>query len=107
MKAIGLYRYLPIEDPQSLLDLEIETPVPDAHQLLVRVKAIAVNPVDVKTRASKAQTETTPCILGWDVAGIVEALGPNCTLFAPGDAVYYAGDWLHPGAYSELHLVDV
>ncbi|MBV9691359.1 MAG: zinc-binding alcohol dehydrogenase family protein, partial [Ktedonobacteraceae bacterium] len=63
MKAIGLYRYLPIEDPQSLIDLEIETPVPDAHQLLVRVKAIAVNPVDVKTRASEAQAETTPCIL--------------------------------------------
>jgi NADPH2:quinone reductase len=60
MKAIGLYHYLPIEDPQSLIDLEIETPVPDAHQLLVRVKAIAVNPVDVKTRAQKAQAETIP-----------------------------------------------
>jgi NADPH2:quinone reductase len=106
MKAIGLYRYLPIEDPQSLIDLEIETPVPGAHQLLVRVKAIAVNPVDVKTRAPKAQNETIPRILGWDVAGVVEAVGPDCTLFKPGDAVYYAGDWLHPGAYSEFHLVD-
>jgi zinc-binding alcohol dehydrogenase family protein len=106
MKAIGLYRYLPIEDPESLLDLEIETPVPGAHQLLVRVKAVSVNPVDIKTRAPKDQIETTPRILGWDVAGIVEASGPNCHLFEPGDTVYYAGDWLHPGANSEFHLVD-
>jgi NADPH:quinone reductase len=106
MKAIGLYRYLPIEDPESLIDIEIETPAPRVHQLLVRVKAISVNPVDVKTRGRKAQVESTPRILGWDVAGIVEAVGPDCTLFRPGDAIYYAGDWLHPGAYSELHLVD-
>ncbi len=106
MKAIGLYHYLPIEDPQSLIDLEIATPVPAAHQLLVQVKAIAVNPVDIKTRGQKAQAETTPRILGWDVAGVVAAVGPDCTLFKPGDAVYYAGDWLHPGAYSELHLVN-
>ncbi len=106
MRAIGLYSYLPIEDPQRLIDLEIATPVPDARQLLVQVKAIAVNPVDVKVRALKAQTETTPRILGWDVAGIVEAVGPDCTLFKPGDAVYYAGDWIHPGANSEFHLVD-
>ena len=106
MKAIGLYRYLPIKDPDSLLDVEIETPVPGAHQLLVRVKAVSVNPVDIKTRAPKDQIETTPRILGWDVAGIVESVGPNCHLFEPGDAVYYAGDWLHPGANSEFHLVD-
>ncbi len=106
MKAIGLYHYLPIEHPQSLIDLEIETPVPNARELLVRVKAVAVNPVDVKVRAPKAQIETTPRILGWDVAGIVEAVGPGCSLFAPGDAVYYAGDWLHPGANSQFHLVD-
>lgn len=106
MKAIGLYRYLPIEDPNSLLDVEIETPAPRAHQLLVRVKAISVNPVDIKTRAPKADIETIPRILGWDVAGIVEAVGPDCHLFEPGDAVYYAGDWLHPGANSEFHLVD-
>jgi zinc-binding alcohol dehydrogenase family protein len=72
----------------------------------VRVKAVSVNPVDIKTRAPKDQIETTPRILGWDVAGIVEAVGPDCHLFEPGDAVYYAGDWLHPGANSEFHLVD-
>lgn len=106
MKAIGLYHYLPIEDPQSLIDIEIKAPVPNARELLVQVKAISINPVDVKTRAPKAQIETTPRILGWDVAGVVKAVGPDCTLFKPGDAVYYAGDWIHPGAYSELHLVD-
>lgn len=106
MKAIGLYNYLPIEDPQSLVDVEIETPVPGPHELLVQVRAVAVNPVDVKTRGRRQPGETTPRILGWDVAGIVEAVGPDCVLFKPGDAVYYAGDWTHPGANSEFHVVD-
>lgn len=106
MKAIGLYRYLPIEDPDSLIDLELDRPVPNGRDLLVRVQAISVNPVDVKVRAPKAQTETTPRILGWDVAGVVEEVGPDCTLFKPGDEVYYAGSINRPGGNSELHLVD-
>jgi NADPH2:quinone reductase len=106
MKAIGLYQSLPIEDPQSLIDVELETPVSGAHDLLVQVKAVAVNPVDVKARASVAHTETTLRILGWDVAGIVAAVGSECHLFKPGDAVYYAGQWTRPGANSQFHLVD-
>jgi zinc-binding alcohol dehydrogenase family protein len=106
MKAIGLYRYLPIEDPESLIDLELDRPVASGRDLLVRVKAISVNPVDVKVRAPKAQTETTPRILGWDVAGVVEEVGQDCTLFKPGDEVYYAGSVTSPGGNSELHLVD-
>ncbi|HLZ62367.1 MAG TPA: zinc-binding alcohol dehydrogenase family protein [Ktedonosporobacter sp.] len=106
MKAIGLYRYLPIDEPESLIDLEVEKPAPTGHDLLVNVKAISVNPVDVKRRAPKAQTEKMARILGWDAAGVVEAVGPECTLFKPGDAVYYAGDITRPGSNSEYHLVD-
>ncbi|GHO82038.1 zinc-binding alcohol dehydrogenase family protein [Dictyobacter formicarum] len=106
MKAIGLYRYLPINDPESLIDLEIDTPTPTGHDLLVRVQAISVNPVDTKIRAPKPQQEQSPKILGWDVAGIVEQTGPECQLFKPGDEVYYAGSVARPGGNSQLHLVE-
>lgn len=106
MKAIGLYRYLPIEDPQSLIDIEVAMPVPGPRDLLVQVKAVSVNPVDTKVRSPKSQIETTPRILGWDVAGIVTSVGSDCTLFKRGDAVYYAGAITRPGANSEFHLVD-
>lgn len=106
MKAIGLYRYLPIEDTESLVDIEIAKPTPTGRDLLVKVEAISVNPVDVKVRAPKEQVETAPRILGWDVAGVVEQVGPDCTLFKPGDEVYYAGSIARPGGDSEFHLVD-
>lgn len=106
MKAIGLYRYLPIEDEQSLLDIEVDQSAPEGHDLLVRVKAISVNPVDVKVRSPKKQEEKTPRILGWDAAGIVEQVGADCTLFKPGDKVYYAGSIARPGSNSEFQLVD-
>jgi len=97
MKAIGLYRYLPSSDSESLLDLEMERPTPQGRDLLVEVKAISVNPVDTKVRAPKARVEESPRILGWDVAGIVTQTGPDCTLFQPGDEVYYAGSITRPG----------
>ena len=106
MKAVGLHRYLPVEHPESLLDLEVPAPVASGHDILIDVKAIAVNPVDYKMRAPKDQVETTPRILGWDVAGVVRGTGPDVTLFKPGDAVYYAGARMRPGGNSEQHLVD-
>ncbi|MBB3128565.1 zinc-binding alcohol dehydrogenase family protein [Paenibacillus rhizosphaerae] len=106
MKAVGLHRYLPIENPESLLDLKIEKPVATGRDLLVRVKAVAVNPVDYRVRSPKEQVEENPKVLGWDVAGIVEEVGPDCTLFRPGDEVYYAGDITRQGGNSEFHLVD-
>jgi NADPH:quinone reductase-like Zn-dependent oxidoreductase len=60
MKAIGLYRYLPIDHPESLLDLELETPVAAGRDLLVEVKAISVNPVDYKRKAPRDAVETAP-----------------------------------------------
>ena len=106
MKAVGLYKYLPTDHPESLLDLDIETPVAAGHDLLIEVKAISVNPVDYKRKAPKELVETTPKILGWDAAGVVKAAGSEATLFKPGDAVYYAGSVIRQGANCEFHLVD-
>jgi NADPH:quinone reductase len=106
MKAVGLIRYLPINDPDSLQEFELPRPVPDQRDLLVRVEAVSVNPVDVKVRAPKPGVEARSKILGWDAAGIVEAVGPGVTLFKQGDEVYYAGSIVRPGTNSEYHLVD-
>jgi zinc-binding alcohol dehydrogenase family protein len=106
MKAVGFYQYLPIDHPESLLDVEVEAPQPAARDLLVQVQAISVNPVDTKRRAAGTRPDTELKILGWDAAGIVSAVGPQAKLFKPGDKVYYAGSNQRPGANSQLHLVD-
>ena len=106
MKAVGLYQYLPIENEQSLVDVQIEQPQPTEKDLLVHVQAIAVNPVDYKVRAPKDDVETTPRILGWDTAGEVMAVGSEVKHFSVGDQVFYAGDITRPGSNSEYHLVD-
>lgn len=106
MKAVALTRYLPIDNPESLVDVDLPKPQPAGQDLLVRVKAIAVNPVDTKVRAPKDTVEPTPRVLGWDAAGVVEEVGPDVTLFQPGDKVFYAGDITRPGTNSEWHLID-
>ena len=110
MKAVGLYKHLPIEDPQSLLDLDIQQPKnPTGHDLLVAIKAISVNPLDTKVRRGTIpppENENIPRILGWDAAGEVIAVGSDCTLFDKGDAVYYAGSITRPGTNCEFQLVD-
>ena len=106
MKAVALTRYLPIDDPQSLVDVELDAPVATGRDLLVRVEAVSVNPVDAKVRAPKPQVEAQPRVLGYDAAGVVEAVGPEATLFKPGDAVYYAGDVTRPGSNAQFQLVD-
>ncbi len=106
MKAVALTRYLPIDDPESLVDVDLPAPTPGDHDLLVRVEAVSVNPVDTKVRAPKAQVEAQPKVLGYDAAGVVEAVGSAVTLFKPGDSVYYAGDITRSGTNAQLHLVD-
>ncbi|MET0892431.1 MAG: zinc-binding alcohol dehydrogenase family protein [Pseudoxanthomonas sp.] len=106
MKAVALTRYLPIDDPQSLQDVELPRPVAGGSDLLVRVEAISVNPVDTKIRSPKPQVEAQPKVLGYDAAGVVEAVGENVTLFQPGDEVYYAGDVTRSGTNAQFHLVD-
>lgn len=106
MKAVGFTHYLPIEDPNSFLDLDLEIPVPLDEDILVEVKAISVNPVDTKVRAPKDIVEETPRIIGYDASGIVKAVGSDVTLFKEGDEVYYAGDISRSGTNQEFHLVD-
>lgn len=106
MKAVGHYRYLPIQDPESLVDLELPKPSPTGRDLLVKIEAVSVNPVDAKVRAPKERALQSPAVLGYDAAGTVEAVGPEVRDFKPGDNVYYAGDITRPGTNSEYHLVD-
>lgn len=106
MKAVALTHYLPVEDPRSFLDVDLPKPDPVGRDIVVAVKAVSVNPVDTKVRAPKDQVEETPRVLGWDAAGIVEAVGDEVTLFKPGDEVYYAGDITRAGSNSEFQLVD-
>ena len=106
MKAIAYQNPLPITDPLSLQDVDLPEPQPGARDLLVQVGAIAVNPVDTKMRMRSSPAAGQWAVLGWDAAGTVRAVGPQVSLFKPGDRVWYAGAIHRPGANSELHLVD-
>ncbi|WNV80606.1 zinc-binding alcohol dehydrogenase family protein [Bacillus atrophaeus] len=106
MKAVGLHRYLPIDEPDSLIEEEIEKPVPKGRDLLVKIAAVSVNPVDAKIRSPKAGKEDELKILGWDACGTVVQTGENCEWFQEGDEVYYAGDVNRQGSNSEYQLVD-
>ena len=107
MKAVALTRYLPIDDPESLLDVDLPDPAaPQGHDLLVQVEAISVNPVDTKVRAPKPNVEAQPRVLGYDAAGTVTAIGEAVTRFKVGDRVYYAGDITRPGSNAQFQLVD-
>lgn len=106
MKAVALTRYLPIDDPASLVDVELPVPEPGEHDLRVRVEAVSVNPVDTKVRSPRPQVEAQPKVLGYDAAGVVDAVGAAVAGFRPGDRVYYAGDVTRPGSNAEFQLVD-
>ncbi|NVM79268.1 zinc-binding alcohol dehydrogenase family protein [Duganella sp. SG902] len=106
MKAIAYRQSLPIEHADSLIDIELPTPQATGRDLLVEVRAISVNPVDTKIRRNVAPAEGQAKVIGWDAAGVVRAVGPDVTLFKPGDEVWYAGDLTRAGTNSELHLVD-
>jgi zinc-binding alcohol dehydrogenase family protein len=106
MKAIGYRQSLPVDQPNALEDLELPAPQPGPRDLLVRVKAVSVNPVDAKVRRNRAPKPGQPEVLGWDAVGVVEGLGADVTGFEVGDRVFYAGSITRPGANSELHVVD-
>ncbi len=106
MKAIGVYQYLPTDAPDCFAEVELDKPNPTGKDLLVRVKAVSVNPVDCKVRSSVKQIQDSPRILGWDAAGVVEQIGEDVSLFQVGDEVFYAGSIRRPGSNSEYQLVD-
>jgi NADPH2:quinone reductase len=106
MKAVGYKKSLPIEAADALIDFEAAKPVPAGRDISVAVKAISANPVDFKVRKRAAPPEGETKILGYDAAGVVDAVGPDVTLFKPGDEVFYAGSIQRQGTNSEYHLVD-
>jgi len=106
MKAVALTRYLPIDDPASLVDVDLPMPEPGEHDLLVRVEAVSVNPVDTKVRSPKPQVEAQPKVLGYDAAGVIESVGMKVEGFRVGDHVYYAGDITRAGSNAQYQAVD-
>lgn len=106
MVAVGYAASLPIGQERSLFEFETAVPQAQGRDLLVRVRAVSVNPVDTKVRMRKQGTPAEPVILGWDAAGVVEAVGADCRLFKPGDEVFYAGNINRPGTNAPFHLVD-
>jgi NADPH:quinone reductase-like Zn-dependent oxidoreductase len=108
MKAVGYFeRGLPITDEDAFLDLELpDPPPPSGRDLLVHVHAVSINPRDVKSRKTFDAAPDKPVVLGYDASGRVEAIGPEATLFGPGDEAFYAGVLDRPGSNAELQLVD-
>ncbi|MEQ1343945.1 zinc-binding alcohol dehydrogenase family protein [Acinetobacter seifertii] len=105
MKAVAYQKAGPITSPEALVDIELDTPVAEGHDLLVRVQAISVNPVDTKIRKN-VSAESGWKVLGWDAVGVVESIGDKVTQFKVGDIVWYAGALNRQGSNSELQLVD-
>lgn len=106
MKAIGYQKSLPINDPDSLTDIELPIPKATKNDLLVKVHAIAANPVDYKIRQNFPAEDGQYKVIGWDACGEVIATGEAVAEFKPGDLVYYAGDLNRQGCNAEYQLVD-
>ncbi len=108
MKAIGFKQSLPITEKDSFIEFETEQPTPTGYDLLVKVSANSVNPVDFKIRESAAKDNKLdmPKIIGWDAVGTVEAVGDQTSRFKVGDEIYYAGDITRSGSNAEYQLID-
>lgn len=106
MRTVGFNMPQPITADTSLIDIDLPMPAAAGRDLLVEIRAVSVNPVDAKVRASAAVESGDHRVLGYDAAGVVKAVGPEVTLFQPGDAVFYAGALDRPGTNAEFHLVD-
>ncbi|KAG1651151.1 Zinc-type alcohol dehydrogenase-like protein [Nymphon striatum] len=106
MKVVGYYKSLPINDEKSLIDLELDKPTATGSDLLIKVGAISVNPVDTKIRMRRASDGQSPIVLGWDAVGEVVAIGSDVSHYKVGDRVWYAGAIDRQGTNAEYHLVD-
>ncbi|HVT73057.1 MAG TPA: alcohol dehydrogenase catalytic domain-containing protein, partial [Lacunisphaera sp.] len=105
MRAVAYLHPRPLTASDALVDIDLDRPVPGPHDLLVKVEAVSVNPVDVKTRA-RTDPDGKPKVLGYDAAGTVASVGSAVTLFKPGDPVFYAGSNLRQGSDAEYQAVD-
>lgn len=103
MKAIQFQPGIDLTNPKSALLTELPTPTPTGHDILVKIEAIALNPVDTKVRPD---ANGEPKTLGYDAAGTITAIGENVTNLAVGDQTYHAGDITRPGSNAEYQLVD-
>ncbi len=103
MKAMTLKSF---GGPESFELRELPKPVPQAGQVLVRVHATSINPLDYQVRRGDyADLVPLPAITGHDVSGVVEAVGPGVTAFVPGDEVWYTPQIFDgPGSYAEYHV---
>ncbi len=106
MKALGYSARGPVTADASVVEFETDKPQPGPNDLLVGIRGVSVNPVDFKVRANREPPEGEPRILGFDAAGVVDAVGPLVTRFKPGDEVFYAGEFTRPGSNAEFQLVD-
>ncbi len=105
MNAVRMHRY---GGPEVLVYEEVPRPRPEEGEVLVRVEAAAVNPVDWKIREGYLKEmlpHSLPLIMGWDVSGVVEATGPGVTRFKIGDEVFSRPDLLRDGTYAEYVVI--
>ncbi|MDF1812679.1 MAG: zinc-binding alcohol dehydrogenase family protein [Verrucomicrobiales bacterium] len=101
MKAIQFFQ--DSSEAGSAREVELPVPEPKGRDILVKVEAVGLNPVDFKVRPGDGDAPKT---LGFDAAGVVVGVGDKTSLFAEGDPVYYAGDVTRPGSNAEYQLVD-
>lgn len=106
MKAVAYQKAGPITSPEALVDIELDAPIAEGYDLLVRVQAVSANPVDTKIRKNVSPEYNQWKTLGWDAVGVVEAIGDKVSQFKIGDIVWYAGALNRQGSNSELQLVD-
>ena len=104
MKAVAYKIPGSIDRDDALLDITMDKPTAQGRDLLVKINAVSVNPVDTKVRSNAAPENGEYRVLGFDAAGVVDSVGAEVQNFKPGDAVFYAGSIARPGTNSEFHL---
>lgn len=94
--------------PEAFELRDVPTPVPHAGQVLVRVHATSINPLDYQVRRGDYRDYVPlPAITGHDISGVVEAVGPGVATFSPGDEVWYTPQIFDgPGSYAEYHVAN-